>query len=209
MLCSRDICSEEQQPYARLGYTEGEDTSVTIFTPWGSNTLDLEPIVKKGETDTVLSLNCDTKQIDYQAEKHEDHICLNDMWALMSLEDHGNTSKDLTDGDVYIYRDGQWVSYPLESIIRELRAKDEVLDSAMNDLQQNMIQLTQEVNNLRNQVQNLSNRLGDVEGAIYNWANDKTTKIPRGNINVFSGGMGSNNYIRSRDGNPNNDLNFS
>ena len=182
---------------------------MTIFTPWGSNTLDLEPIVKEGETDTVLGLNCDTKQIDYKAEKHEDHICLNDMWALMRLEDHGNASEDLADGDVYIYRDGQWVSYPLESIIRELKAKDEVLDSAMDDLQQNMINLTQEVNNLRNEVRNIANRVSDIEGAIYNWSNDKTTKIPRGNINVFSGGMGSNNYIRSRGGNPDNDLNFS
>ena len=45
-------------------------------------------------------------------------------------------------------------------------------------------------------------------GAKVYWANDKTTKIPRGTINITSGGPNSNWIIQSRDKNQNNDLNF-
>ena len=38
--------------------------------------------------------------------------------------------------------------------------------------------------------------------------NDKETKIPRGTINITSGGRTSNWIIQSREKNQNNDLNF-
>ncbi len=68
--------------------------------------------------------------------------------------------------------------------------------------------LGDQIVNLRQTLDNLIPRIKAIEDAIYNWANDKTTKIPRGTINITSGGPNSNWIIQSRDKNQNNDLNF-
>ena len=62
--------------------------------------------------------------------------------------------------------------------------------------------------NLQQTLDNIIPRLKAIEDAIYNWNDDKTTKIPRGTINITSGGPNSNWIIQSRPKNQNNDLNF-
>lgn len=195
--CER-FCQEPMQPYAELHYTEGDETSITLFTAWGTSTLDLAPVVKHAETKTYFELDCEMKDLVYTNEEAKEfRVALADMWCLMNLEDHGNTEHDPQTGDVFMYNSSTqtWERYPLADKIAALEAQDVILQNAINDLS--------------NALQILRGRVNDIEAAIYNWDNDKTTKIPRGTINIFSGDWGSNAYIRSRDGQPDNDLRFS
>ena len=61
---------------------------------------------------------------------------------------------------------------------------------------------------LENDITNLQQRLLAIENAIYNWNNDKNTKIPRSNINLYSGDVGNVGIISKNPGDNPNDLIF-
>ncbi len=79
----------------------------------------------------------------------------------------------------------------------------------MTVLEGKILEQNQKIQALTELVAAYENRIADIENAIYNWASDKNTKIPRGNINVTSGGYSSGNGIYTRATNTDEDLNFS
>lgn len=66
----------------------------------------------------------------------------------------------------------------------------------------------QYLNKLEADITDLQNRVSNIENAIYNWSQDKSTKIPRGNINIYSGGVGNTGILTKTPGNNTNDLRF-
>lgn len=61
---------------------------------------------------------------------------------------------------------------------------------------------------VEDRIKDLQDRVGNIENAIFNWNNDKSTKIPRGNINIYSGGVGTTGILTKEPGNNTNDLRF-
>lgn len=123
----------------------------------------------------------------------------------------------------------------LDKLIQSLQAKDEDLQDQIEEgdkdnettntridqlyeeltkTNNNLTALSQRVSTLETNLTELSNtvngintRLQAIENAIWRWGSDKNTSIVRGNINVYSGGVGPNGLF-SRADNQNNDLNF-
>ncbi|MBQ1297407.1 MAG: hypothetical protein IIY21_25410 [Clostridiales bacterium] len=161
-------------------------------------------------------------------------ICIPDIAALIDLNELRNVANPTTlaTGETIVYNatTQQYEMFNLTNALQHLQ--DEIdamggdytnlvqrvttLENKILEQNQKISQLTelvaqyqQAVENLTTTVNAISGRVSDIEGAIYNWSSDKTTKIPRGNINVTSGGYNSNNGIYTRAVNTNNDLNFS
>lgn len=148
-----------------------------------------------------------------------------------------------TAGDVYMYNtDGSFHTYPLQSTVNTINSRLSSLEGRATSLEQrmsnaeagitsntaristaesNITALGNRVTNLEDRmtaaetaITNIQSRLSAIESAIYNWSNDKTTKIPRGNINVY-GDITNNNshtwgiFTHATNSNITNDLYFS
>ena len=83
------------------------------------------------------------------------------------------------------------------------------LEQRVTTLENKILEQNQKIAQLTELVATYENRIADIENAIYNWSTDKQTKIPRGNINITSGGRNSGNGIYTRAVDTNEDLNFS
>lgn len=57
----------------------------------------------------------------------------------------------------------------------------------LTNLETRMTNAENRITALEADVADLQQRVGAIEGAIYNWSSDKTTKIARGNINLMGG----------------------
>lgn len=161
-------------------------------------------------------------------------ICIPDIAALIDLNELRNIESPttLTTGETIVYNatTQQYEMFNLTNALQNLQDQIDAkggditaltqrvttLENKILEQNQKIAQLTelvgqykQAVDALTVTVNAINGRLSDIEGAIYNWSSDKTTKIPRGNINVTSGGYNSGNGIYSRATNTNNDLNFS
>ena len=161
-------------------------------------------------------------------------ICIPDIAALIDLNELRNVESPVTlaTGDVIKYNSvtQQYEMFNLDNALAALGGDLSSLVNRVTTLEGNVTTLNskiveqnqkiqaltelvaqyqQAVTQLQTTVNSLSGKVSDIEGAIYNWSSDKTTKIPRGNINVTSGGYNSNNGIYTRATNTNNDLNFS
>ena len=98
-----------------------------------------------------------------------------------------------------------------DSLLQRIIALENRVTTINNTLTQQIARINnlyEIATQLDNKITALSNRISDIENAIYNWANDKATKIPRATINVTSGGPNSNNIIQCRAKNQDNDLDF-
>lgn len=211
-------CDSPQTNYVRIGYVENEPTTIGVYSSWGDSKVDILPLIQKGETNTHLDLNKKDRTLDYYQELwissngHKgciNEICLTDVFALMHLNEIGDVDiPNPHTGETIIYNEttGKWEAYDLAGNITNLQNQINNLDGRVKKLQEDF-------NNTQTQIQKrfttIENRISDIENIIYNYPSDKTTKIPRGNINIFSGDWGGNAYIRSRDGTNNDDLRFS
>lgn len=211
-------CDSPQTNYVRIGYVENEPTTIGVYSSWGDSKVDILPLIQKGETNTHLDLNKKDRTLDYYQELwissngHKgciNEICLTDVFALMHLNEIGDVNiPNPHTGETIIYNEttGKWEAYDLAGNITNLQ-------NQINNLDGRITKLQEDFNNFQTQTQKrfttIENRISDIENLIYNYPSDKTTKIPRGNINIFSGDWGSNAYIRSRDGTNNDDLRFS
>lgn len=197
------LCGEcqQRQPFVQLEPTEGYPTTLTLYSSWGTSTIDLLTMIKAGETDTKLCFNEELKQLEYSSEHYlqgkrdQDVLELICLWRVMKIEDHGNADKNLETGDAYVYNSEtkSWEAYPLVKKV--------------NDLDARINALTEAVENLTQQVLNLANRVGDIENLIYNYPADKTTKIARGNMRLeysIDNGGSYPMYIAGADDNGNN-----
>lgn len=222
-------CDEYIQRRVKLGYVPDSPTSVQLVDSIGNQIFDMLPIIQAGETDTSIALLTETRRIRYYPEvwtRTEGaqgcyyDICIPDIAALIDLNELRNVdnSTTLAMGDTIVYNTTTQ-QYEMFNIYNALQNLQDQIDAGGGDytalerrvsiLENKILEQNQKIAQLTELVATYNQRISDIENAIYNWANDKNTKIPRGNINVTSGGYSSGNGIYSRATNTNEDLNFS
>ena len=222
-------CDEYIQRRVKLGYVADSPTSVQLVDSIGNQIFDMLPIIQAGETDTSIALLTDTRRIRYYPEvwtRTEGEqgcyydICIPDIAALIDLNELRNVdnSTTLAMGDTLVYNTTtqQYEMFNLYNALQNLQDQIDggstdlsALERRVSTLETKIIEQNQKIAQLTELVATYENRIAAIENAIYNWANDKNTKIPRGNINITSGGYNSNNGIYTRAVNTNEDLNFS
>ena len=222
-------CDEYLQRRVKLGYVPDAPTSVQLVDSIGNQIFDLLPIIQAGETDTSIALLSDIRRIRYYPEIYTRtngeqgcyyDICIPDIAALINLNELGNVvdATTLATGDTIVYNAAtqQYEMFNIYNAIQGLQdqidggsSSTSSLEQRVTTLENKIIEQTQKIAQLTELVATYENRISDIENAIYNWSTDKTTKIPRGNINVTSGGKNSGNGIYTRAVDTNEDLNFS
>jgi len=220
-------CDEYIQRRVKLGYVADAPTSVQLVDSIGNQVFDLLPIIQAGETDTSIALLADTRRIRYYPEKWtrtEGHdgcfydICIPDIAALIDLGELRNvTDSAPTNGSTIVYNTttGQYEIFDLAGALSGINSSITNLGDLISALTNRVTTLENKILEQNLKIQNLTELVGDylarivaIENTIYNWASDKTTKIPRGTINITSGGPTSNYIIQSREKNQDNDLDF-
>lgn len=222
-------CDEYVQRRVKLGYVPDAPTSVQLVDSIGNQIFDLLPIIQAGETDTSIALLSDTRRIRYYpeiwtrtqgAEGCYYDICIPDIAALIDLNELRNVvdATTLATGDTIVYNAAtqQYEMFNIYNAIQGLQdqidggsSSTSSLEQRVTTLENKIIEQNQKIAQLTELVATYENRISDIENAIYNWATDKQTKIPRGNINITSGGRNSGNGIYTRAVDTNEDLNFS
>lgn len=222
-------CDEYVQRRVKLGYVPDAPTSVQLVDSIGNQIFDLLPIIQAGETDTSIALLTDTRRIRYYPEiwtrtEGEEgcyyDICIPDIAALIDLNELRNvvTPTTLATGETIVYN-ATTQQYEMFNIYDALQGLQDQIDAGggstssleqrVTTLENKILEQNQKIAQLTELVATYENRIADIENAIYNWATDKQTKIPRGNINITSGGRNSGNGIYTRATDTNEDLNFS
>ena len=222
-------CDNFIQRRVKLGYVADSPTSIQLIDSIGNQVFDLLPVIQAGETDTSIALLSDTRRIRYYPEewtrtKGESgcyyDICIPDIAALIDLNELRNVDnpETLATGETIIYNAAthQYEMFDLTGALQYLQNQIDTgggdvsaLERRVSILEGKILEQNQKILALTELVATYENRIADIENAIYNWASDKNTKIPRGNINVTSGGYNSGNGIYTRETNTNEDLNFS
>lgn len=212
----------------KLGYVPDNPTAVQLVDSIGNQVFDMLPIIQAGETDTSIALLNDTRRIRYYPEKWtrtdgQDgcfyDICIPDIEALMLVNEIGNVENPdvLETGDILIYNatTERYEMFNLNDAIDAINTSIANTNLRIDNLENRVTTIEGDISNLRRAINELTelvatfnNRLSDIENAIYNWTSDKTTKIPRGTINITSGGPTSSWIIQSRDKNQDQDLDF-
>ena len=158
--------------YVELKLDPENPTGVILESSWGEAKVDLKSVVKAGETVTHLDLAPENNPtvLRYKNEAG-DYECISgdDLSRIISmqlLKDVSQTTPP-TDGIVYMYNGSTELFEPfdLKSAVGDLNIYLGRLEAAIIDLQ---------------------NRVSDIESLIYNYPQDKVTKIPRGDINLYS-----------------------
>ena len=206
-------CDEYIQRRVKLGYVADAPTSVQLVDSIGNQVFDMLPIVQAGETDTSIELIPETKRIRYYPEEWTRtegesgcyyDICIPDIAALIRLRDLEDVEDDApTDGTTIVYNSETelYEAYDITGIVADIYNKIAQLNTRCATIEAN-------ISTIQNTLADHNSRLSAIENAIYNWSNDKNTKIPRGNINITSGGYNGDNGIFTRTKNQTNDLDF-
>lgn len=227
-------CEPIKDDRVKLGYVPGAPTSIQLIDALGGQPLDLLPVIQAGETDTSIELINETRRIRYYPEEYTRtdgksgcfyDICIPDIEALMLINEIGNVAHvQPRNGDTLVFNSTTQM-YEMVNLddalgslgdrITNLSNRVDALEQRVNNLSNSLTEQIARIDNLyelmtqvNNRIDALINRISDIESAIYNWANDKTTKIPRGTINITSGGYNSDWIIQSRAKDQDNDLNF-
>lgn len=227
-------CEEYKSRRVKLGYVADCGTCVQLVDSIGNQVFDMLPIIQAGETDTSIELIAPTRRIRYYPEEYTRtegesgcfyDICIPDIAALIDLNELRNVvSAAPQDGETIVFNSttNQYEMFNLTEALADLSDADDsllqriiALENRVTTINNTLTQQIARINNLYeiatqldNKITALSNRISDIENAIYNWGNDKATKIPRATINVTSGGPTSNNIIQCRAKNQDNDLDF-
>lgn len=158
---------------------EDSETGICLESPWGSNCIDLTSIVKAAETVTSLSLSpADDPECLVFEREDGDSDCIHgdDLSRIISMTKLKDVDQDdpIENGNVYIYNEttGKFEPYDLATFILNTNNHLSNLDAAIVQV--------------NNRIDALDDRISAIENAIYNWSGDKNTKIPRGNINIYS-----------------------
>lgn len=212
--CGLIECDSPKQAYVRLGYVEGKPTSIGLFSSWGDSDVDISSLVKKSETNTKMLLNSTDRTIDYYPELfissdgHQGCINIVDLYCMFQLM-HLNEIGDVNvpnphTGQTITYNETthKWEPY---NIVDEVKRLDTRIDNLNTKLDNHIKVFNDTVASINQNIASLTNRVNDIENLIYNYPADKNTKIPRSNINHFSGDPDRRIGILSHDGVADND----
>lgn len=157
--------------YTEIKLDPENPTGIILDTSWGEVHLDLQSIVKAGETVTHLELapDSDPTVLRYTNEAG-DYECitgdeLSRIISLQLLKDVSQTTPP-SDGIVYMYNGTTNLFEPFD--LKTFVSNTNIV-----------------LGRIENSLTDLDNRLTAIENAIFNWATDKNTPIVRGVINVY------------------------
>ena len=158
--------------YVEIKLDPENPTGIILDSSWGEIKLDLESIVKAGETVTHLDLApADNPTVLRYKNEAGDYECISgdDLSRIISMQYLKDVSQTTppSDGIVYMYNSNTELFEPFD------------LKTVVGDLNIYLGRLEQAITNLQN-------RVTDIENLIYNYPQDKVTKIPRGDINLYS-----------------------
>lgn len=168
------------------------ETGLCLDTSWGGECLDLEGIVKAGETLTTLHLSPeeDPNCLEYEREDGQsDCIHGDDLSRIISmkyLKDVDQTTPPVS-GDVYMYDGDIFKTFNLQQYMDDL-------DIIIGNLRATITSLTNRVTNLENRMSSAETRLTNIENTLNPIANrfeiynnvPSNAKIMLGNINLYS-----------------------
>ena len=158
--------------YAEIVLDPENPTGIALDSTWGYNRLDLESVVKAGETVTHLELaptNNPTVLRYFKEDGDIDCVPGDELSRIISMQllKDVNQSQPIINGAVYVYNETTGKFEPFEIV------------STIADI--NLV-----LNRLNAEITAIKNRISDIENLIYNYPADKTTKIPRGDVNLYS-----------------------
>lgn len=159
------IDASDVNAYLELRLDDQDPKELILDSSWGETSVDLTDAVKAAETVTHLSLvpNCDKPvSLQYDPERGDpDCISGDDLSRIISLTKLKDVDQNTppTNGDVYIYRDGKWYAFNLQSFV----------DNVNNA-----------IDNINASITNILNRIAPPEGIPNN------ARIMYGNINIYS-----------------------
>lgn len=115
------------------------DTGLCLETSWGSACLDLEPIVKAGETVTTLYLSPeeDPNCLVFEREDGEkDCIHGDDLSRIISMQYLKDVDQETPpeNGDVYIYNDGKFYTFNLQEYMDNVAAQIQDIYNKINPI---------------------------------------------------------------------------
>lgn len=153
------------------------ETGLCLDTSWGGECLDLTSIVKAAETCTSLALSPeeDPNCLAYEGECENYCITGDDLSRIISMTklkdvDQGTAPSN---GDVYIYRDGKFYPFDLQTFVDNTGTSITNLQNSVNNLQTR-------VTNIENSIRPIVNRFEEFTNVPDN------AKIMLGNINLYS-----------------------
>ena len=158
--------------YINISLDPENPTGIILSSSWGDVKLDLKSIVKAGETVTHLELLPeDNPTLIRYTNEHGEYECitgdeLSRIISLQLLKDVDQTTPP-SDGIVYMYDEttNLFVPYDLKTVI--------------GDINIYLGRLEASITNLQNQIDAIAN-------IIPFWDTDKTMKLARGTINLYS-----------------------
>lgn len=168
------IDASDVNAYLELHLDDQDPKKLILDSSWGETSVDLTDAVKAAETVTHLSLvpNCDEPvSLQYDPERGDpDCISGDDLSRIISLTKLKDVDQNTppTNGDVYIYRDGKWYTFNLQSFV-----------SNVNNA----------IDNINASITQILNRIAPPEGIPGN------ARIMYGNINIYSDY--TNNNVRN------------
>lgn len=188
--CGLKECSSPVTECPRLVPVQDKPLSIGYHAPCGDSEFDLTKPIKDGETNTKLELNGTTytdedRSINYYPE----------LWI-----SSGGRKGCINE-----------ITIPcIEKLmqLQEIGNVDATNVKSGDTLVWNSTTNKWETYPLVEKINDLNDRLTKIENAIYDWPQDTTTKIARGNINIFSGAGNGPHFIRTRDDYTNDDLRF-
>ncbi len=153
-------------------------TGLCLDTSWGGECLDLLNIVKAGETVTTLYLSPEDNPncLVYEREDGQsDCITGDELSRIISMTKLKDVDQDTppSNGDVYIYRNGKFYTFDLQTFVNNTSAQ-------IQNLQNTVQNLLTRVNTLETQVRPIVNRFEEFTNVPSN------AKIMLGNINLYS-----------------------
>ena len=178
--------------YVDFHLDKDNPTGLCLESSWGGDCLDLEGIVKAGETVTTLHLSPENNPncLEYEREDGQSDCITGDelsrIISMTKLKDVDQTDAP-TDGDVYMYDDGLFKPYNLQNFINNTNI-------TLGNLQQAVTNLNNRVTSLENRMTAVENRVTAIENNIApileRWAIPagvpNNAKIMLGNINLYS-----------------------
>lgn len=153
------------------------ETGLCLDTSWGGECLDLTNIVKAAETCTSLALSPEEDPNCLVYEGECENYCINgdDLSRIISMTKLKDVDQDTppSNGDVYIYRNGKFYTFDLQTFVNNTGAQITNLQNAVQNL------LTR-VNTIETQIRPIVNRFEEFTNVPSN------AKIMLGNINLYS-----------------------
>ena len=178
--------------YVDFHLDQDNPTGLCLDTSWGGECLDLDGIVKAGETVTTLHLSPETDPncLEYEREDGQsDCIHGDDLSRIISMKYLKDVDKTTppTNGDVYMYDNGLFKTFNLQQYMDDM-------DIIVGNLRATITNLTNRVTNLESRMTSAESRLTNIENTLTPISNrfevftnvPSNAKIMLGNINLYS-----------------------